>query len=475
MATEFVLPPLGDGIDGGTLVKILVKAGDLVEENQSVLELETDKAVLEVPSTVSGTIESIAAKEGSKINVGDSVFMVSSAASANGAAAAAPETAPIEAQAEAAPSTSVVERTPIVTGDVTDSARAMNGASSNGTASAKGAVAINRASTETEFAKSEIVAPTREVSGREQSEYQPVPASPSTRRFAREIGVDIHQISGTGSGGRISETDIKNQARQILSNGFSNGASHLSSTPAAPLPDFSRFGPIETEDFSNVRRATSNQMARAWQAPHVTQFDKADITDLEVLRKKYSAKAEERGGKLTVTSILIKVIVAALKQYPQFNSSLDLVNEQLILKKYFNIGCAVDTERGLLVPVIHNADQKGIFEIAKELGEIAERARNKKTSMAELSGGCFTLTNLGSIGGTNFTPIINVPEVAILGVARGGFEPVWNKEKSEFEPRMMLPLSLSYDHRVIDGADGARFLCFIAQMLEDPFLLALGN
>jgi len=468
MATEFVLPALGDGIDGGTLVKILVKAGDSVEENQSVLELETDKAVLEVPSTVSGTIESIAAKEGSKIKVGDSVFTVSS----NGAAAA-PEAEKVEAPAaEAAPSTPVVESTPIVTGDVTESARAMNGASSNGS-SPNGAAPSTPATTES--AKSEIVAPTREPSGREQSEYQPIPASPSTRRFAREIGVDIHDVSGTGSGGRISETDIKNHTRQVLSNGFSNGTSHTASTPAAPLPDFSKFGAIETEDFSNVRRATSNQMARAWQAPHVTQFDKADITDLEALRKKYSAKAEELGGKLTVTAILIKVIVAALKKYPQFNASLDLANEQLILKKYFNIGCAVDTERGLLVPVIHNADQKGIFEIAKELGEIAERARNKKTSMAELSGGGFTLTNLGSIGGTSFTPIINVPEVAILGVARGGFEPVWNKEKGEFEPRMMLPLSLSYDHRVIDGADGARFLRFIAQMLEDPFLLALGS
>lgn len=452
MATEFVLPALGDGIDGGTLVKILVKAGDTIEENQSVLELETDKAVLEVPSTLSGTIESIAAKEGSKIKVGDLVFTINAGAAPvaeapKTEAAPAPETAP-------APSAPAVEATPVLT----DSSQ--NGAASNGTAPAKA-----------ETVKSEIVAPARKSAG-DQSEYQPVPASPSTRRFAREIGVDIQDVSGSGPGGRISENDVKNQARQVLSNG---GAPSSHSVPSGPLPDFTKFGPIETEEFSNVRRATSNQMARAWQAPHVTQFDKADITDLEVLRKKHGAKAEARGGKLTVTAILIKIIVAALKEYPQFNASLDLANEQLILKKYYNIGCAVDTERGLLVPVIHNADQKGIFDIATELGEIAERARNKKTSMAELSGGCFTLTNLGSIGGTSFTPIINVPEVAILGVARGSYEPVWNKEKGEFVPRMMLPLSLSYDHRVIDGADGARFLRFIAQMLEDPFLLALGS
>ena len=295
------------------------------------------------------------------------------------------------------------------------------------------------------------------------------------RRFARELGVDVYEVSGSGPGGRIGESDIKNHARQILQNGVSSGFNAGASTPAVALPDFSKFGATEIEPFSNVRRATANQMARAWQAPHVTQFDKADITQIEAARKKYAKQAEARGGKLTVTAILLKVVVAALKQFPSFNSSLDLANEQLILKKYFNIGVAVDTPRGLLVPVLKNVDTKGIFDLAKELGEIAERARNKKTSLDELSGGCFTITNLGGLGGTNFTPIVNVPEVAILGVARGAMEPVWNAGTSTFEPRMMLPLSLSYDHRVIDGADGARVLRFIAQTLEDPFLLALGN
>lgn len=468
MATEFILPALGDGIDGGTLVKILVKSGDTVEENQSVLELETDKAVLEVPSTVSGTIQSIAAKEGSKIKVGDPVFTVEESGAQNGAAASAADE-PARA-----------EGTPVVTGDASESSQAMNGTEPQAKPEP---VAETSTPARTEIATPPAQqaqgaqAPAQQPQAQqgptqvESNSREPIPASPSARRFAREIGVDVYQVQGSGPGGRISEDDIKSHARGMLSGGVL--ASGGAAVQAAPLPDFSKFGETEAEPLSNVRRATSNQMSRAWQAPHVTQFDKADITGIEALRKKYAKEAEKQGGKLTVTAILVKVIVAALKKYPQFNSSLDLAGDQIIYKKYFNVGVAVDTERGLLVPVIKNADQKGVFEIAKELGEIAERARNKKTSLEEMSGGCFTLTNLGGIGGTSFTPIVNVPEVAILGVARGGFEPVWNAEKSTFEPRMMLPLSLSYDHRVIDGADGARFLRFIAAALEEPFLLAL--
>jgi pyruvate dehydrogenase E2 component (dihydrolipoamide acetyltransferase) len=457
MATEFVLPVLGDGIDGGTLVKVLVGEGDSVEENQPVLELETDKAVLEVPSTVSGTVGKIAVKEGAKIKIGETIFSVEENSNGAGSTPAAEEATPEPAKTEAPEEKQVQETTPATSAPATAPAESRSGSTP----------AVDTAAPK---AESEIVAPSREPSGRQQSEYEPVPAAPSTRRFAREIGLDIHDVSGSGPGGRISQDDVKNRAREILSSG---GAVQAGSTPAVPLPDFSQFGEIEAQEFSNVRRATSNQMARSWQAPHVTQFDKADITELEKLRKKYAPLAEESGGKLTVTAILVKAIVGALKKFPQFNSSLDLGSEQLILKKYYNIGVAVDTERGLLVPVIKNADRKGVFEIAKELGEVAERARNKKTGLEELQGGCFTLTNLGGIGGTNFTPIVNAPEVAILGVARGGFEPVWNKEKNEFEPRMMLPLSLSYDHRVIDGADGARFLRFIAQSLQEPFLLAM--
>lgn len=443
MATEFVLPALGDGIDGGTLVKILVKAGDAVEENQSVLELETDKAVLEVPSTVSGTIQSIAAKEGSKIKVGDPVFTVDAAADGS-----APKS-----------ETTQTESTPIVTGDVSQSAQAMNGTAPAPPAPEQSEIVAPPPTLAPPSTSAS--APTETRDGRE-----PIPASPSVRRLAREVGVNVYDVQGSGPGGRIGEEDVKAHARRALSGGVLSGG-----MPSAALPDFSKFGAIEVEPLSNVRRATANQMARSWQAPHVTQFDKADITNLEALRKKYSKDAEKRGGKLTVTAILLKVVVAALKKFPQFNASLDLANDQIVYKQYFNIGVAVDTPRGLLVPVLRDVDQKSLYDLAAELGEIAGRARDKKTGLEELSGGCFTITNLGGIGGTSFTPIVNTPEVAILGVARGSMEPKWNGQS--FEPRMMLPLSLSYDHRAIDGADGARFLRFTAEALEEPFLLTL--
>lgn len=456
MATEFVLPELGEGIEEGTLVKILVSAGETVEENQPILELETDKAVLDVPSTVSGTVDSIIAEEGSKIKIGDPIFTYSATA------AETSEEAETEAEPEAEPS--AAPTTPPVTGEEKVETATKTEAESEPepvSASASEPAAPSPAPT-----------PSPSVPGGGEK-YSAVPASPGTRRFAREVGVDIQSVTGTGPGGRISEEDVKNHARGLLSGTVAGAGATASAVPSAPLPDFSKFGAIEVEELSSIRRATSDQMIRAWQAPHVTQFDKADVTELEKLRKQYSARAEQSGGKLTITAILIKAIVGALKKFPQFNSSLDLANEQLILKKYFHIGVAVDTERGLLVPVIRDADRKGVFEIAAELGEIAERARNRKTTLEEMSGGSFTLTNLGGIGGTQFTPIVNAPEVAILGVARGGFEPVWNRETGQFEPRMMLPLCLSYDHRVIDGADGARFLRFIAEALEEPFLLAM--
>jgi pyruvate dehydrogenase E2 component (dihydrolipoamide acetyltransferase) len=288
------------------------------------------------------------------------------------------------------------------------------------------------------------------------------------------MGVDISQVTGSGPGGRISDADLRAYTRQQLQGGGSTPSAPAGSAlAAASLPDFAAQGEIERQSLSNVRRATATQMGRAWTIPHVTQFDRADITELEKLRKQFGPRAEKAGGKLTPTALLIKAVVGALRRFPQFNSSLDLPNEELILKKFINIGIAVDTDRGLLVPVIRDADKKGAIGLAVELTEMAERARNRKTGLDEMSGGTFTITNLGGIGGTNFTPIINTPEVAILGVARATMEPVWNGETSEFEPRLLMPLALSYDHRVIDGADGARFLRFVCELLEDPFLLAL--
>jgi pyruvate dehydrogenase E2 component (dihydrolipoamide acetyltransferase) len=295
------------------------------------------------------------------------------------------------------------------------------------------------------------------------------PAAPSVRRLAREIGVDVNQIKGSGPGGRILLDDVK--AFSKILHQQRNEIQHIRAEQhAEPLPDFTKFGEIEMQAMSNIRYKTAEHLSHAWHTiPHVTQFDKADITALEEFRKSYAKEADKQGVKLTVTAILVKVIALALKKFPQFNASVDMQNKQLIYKKYYNIGIAVDTDFGLMVPVIRNADKMNVIEIAREMNVLAEKARTKKAGIADLSGGCFTITNLGGIGGTAFTPIVNAPEVAILGVSRGQIEPVYIDGK--FEPRLMLPFSLSYDHRIIDGADGIRFLRWIIDAIENPMKL----
>jgi pyruvate dehydrogenase E2 component (dihydrolipoamide acetyltransferase) len=282
--------------------------------------------------------------------------------------------------------------------------------------------------------------------------------------------VDINEVAGTGPGGRISEDDIKAHAKTKLTEvALAVPSGRL---PAAPLPDFSRWGEIERHEMTGIRRKTAEHLAEAWATiPQVTQFDSADITGLDQLRQQYGKQVEKAGGKLTITAILFKVVSAALKVFPQFNASLDMAQNVVIYKKYCHIGVAVDTERGLLVPVIRDVDKKNIFELSVELSQIAEKARTKKITLEEMQGGTFTITNLGGVGGTNFSPIVNTPEVAILGVARSSLKPVY--VNALLEPRLILPLSLSYDHRLIDGADGARFLRWIAEALEQPFVLAL--
>jgi pyruvate dehydrogenase E2 component (dihydrolipoamide acetyltransferase) len=297
-----------------------------------------------------------------------------------------------------------------------------------------------------------------------------VPAAPSVRRLARELGVDIAQVKGSGPGGRISEADVKLHVRQLNTQRPATGAPVAPA--AAPLPDFSRWGAVDRQPLSNVRRVTAERLSQAWATiPQVTQFDKADITEVEQWRKEYGRRAEAAGAKLTLTAILLKVAAAALRRFPQFNASLDVARSEVVYKQYVNIGVAVDTDRGLLVPVVREADRKNIAQLAAELTQLAEKARARKLSPEDMQGGCFTISNLGGIGGTGFTPIINPPEVAILGVARGAFEPVWSG--SEFKPRLLVPLSLTYDHRLIDGADGIRFLRWLAEALQNPFVLLL--
>ncbi len=289
-----------------------------------------------------------------------------------------------------------------------------------------------------------------------------MPAAPSVRRLAREIGVNISEVEGTGPGGRISDDDVKAAAKSRLERGDGAGAG-----TQAPLPDFSQWGEIHREKMSRVRQITAESTAAGWSSiPHVTQFDKADVTGLEEFRQQYKKAAEKQGVKLTVTALLVKVLGFALDHFPRFNASLDMNAGEIIYKDFINIGVAVDTDRGLLVPVVKNVESKSILEIAGELGDLAKRARSKKISPDEMKGGSFIVSNLGGIGGTQFTPLIYPPQVAILGVSRASTEPVW--QDGEFVPRQILPLSLSYDHRIIDGADGARFLRWICSVLEHP-------
>jgi pyruvate dehydrogenase E2 component (dihydrolipoamide acetyltransferase) len=298
-------------------------------------------------------------------------------------------------------------------------------------------------------------------------EQPPAPAAPSVRRMARELGVDINDVSGSGAGGRISAEDVKAHVNRLVTAAMTPGGA-----AAAVLPDFSRWGEIERQPMRAVRRKTAEHLLAAWTTiPHVTQHDLADVTALEDLRKRFAKQVEAAGGNLTVTAIAVKVVASALKVFPQFNVSVDMSAEEIIQKKYVHIGVAVDTDRGLLVPVIRDADAKNITQLSVELAQLSEKARQHKLSLDEMQGGCFSISNLGGIGGTAFTPIVNTPEVAILGISRARLEPVY--QGTELVPRLLLPLSLSYDHRVVDGADGIRFLRWIVEALEQPFLLLL--
>jgi pyruvate dehydrogenase E2 component (dihydrolipoamide acetyltransferase) len=449
--SEFKLPELGENISQGDLVRLMISPGTKVSEGQPVMELETDKAVVEVPSSVSGVVKDVKVKEGEKIKVGQVIFTLE-----GGAAASAP----------ARPSTAPVEH---VSGQ-------------HGARLAFQAAIRAEGKTEEQALPPDQPRPPApvfsmpvqlgKVAGTEHR--QPVPAAPHVRRLAREIGVDIYEVKGSGPGGRISEDDVKVYAKSLLS----VAATAAQATPRAghfaqpQLPDFAKWGKIERVSMRGVRRKTAEHLAEAWNTiPHVTQHDRADITELEQLRARFAPKAEEAGGKMTVTAIALKVCAAALKVFPQFNASIDIDKEEIVYKQFISIGVAADTDRGLLVPVIRDVDKKNIVELAVELSQLSKKARDKKLAPADMEGGTFTITNLGGIGGIGFTPIVNYPEVAILGLSRSRMEPEWISGK--FEPRLILPLSLSYDHRLIDGADAARFLRWIAEAFEQPFLLSV--
>ncbi|MFL9584162.1 dihydrolipoyllysine-residue acetyltransferase [Stenotrophomonas sp. AB1(2024)] len=438
---EATVPDIGDYTDI-PVIEVLVAVGDTVKKDQGLVTLESDKATMEVPSSVAGVVKEIKVKIGDTLSQGKVVAIIE----ADGAAAPAPS----QAAPAAAETGTKVEPVAVPAQPDKLAAREIASAPSAGAPSSP-PVQFN----------ADSVLP------------QKVPyASPAVRVFARELGVDLNQLTGTEKGGRITKGDVQKFVKSALTGA---GAGVAGGTVAAggglnllpwPKVDFSKFGEVETQPLSRIKKISGANLARNWaMIPHVTQFEQADITDLEGLRVALNKENEKAGIKLTMLAFLIKASAAALKQFPEFNASLDAAGETLTLKKYFNIGFAADTPNGLVVPVIRDVDKKGVVQIAQETGELAKKARDGKLGPADMSGGCFSISSLGGIGGTAFTPIVNAPEVAILGVSKSSIQPVWNGK--EFAPKLMLPLSLSYDHRVIDGALAARFTTYLSQVLAD--------
>jgi pyruvate dehydrogenase E2 component (dihydrolipoamide acetyltransferase) len=421
---EVKVPDIGD-FEEVEIIEVLVAVGDVVAEEDSLITVETDKATMEIPSSHSGTVKEIKVKVGDTTSKGHLVVVLES----SGAAAPAETPAPVAAApAEAAP---IVATTP---------------------APAPAIKAENKPS------------PTANI---DPVSFKNAYASPAVRKFARELGVDLSKVGGSGRSARIVKEDVQAFVKKVM---LSGGASVKGDAALGvePMPeiDFSQFGEVEVKPLSKINKLTGKFLHRNWVTiPHITQFDEADITSLEIFRKKSNKEYEKEGVKFTMLSFIMKAVAAGLKKYPRFNSSLDPSGENLIMKSYFNIGIAVDTPDGLVVPVIRDVDTKSLVDISKELREISIKARDKKLKPSDMQGGSMSISSLGGIGGTKFTPIVNAPEVAILGVSKAEMKPVWNG--SDFEPKLMCPLSLSYDHRVIDGADGARFITYVSHLLAD--------
>jgi len=442
MAKEFTIPAVSEGVKTVDIATILVKEGDVITAGTRVAEVETDKAATDLEADFGGKVVKIHAKPGDTLPIGAPLLTIEEGASA-AASAASPAPAPAKSAApvaaapvaQASPPAAAPQAAPAAVVIATPKAAASDG---------------NRA---------------------------PAPAGPATRRLARELGVDLYQVAGSAAGGRITQDDVKNFVKGQLSGGAVPVAAPVAAASGGgyappPLPDFSKFGPTERQALNKIAKVSAANLSMCWNViPHVTQHDLVDITDLEAARKRHGDGASKSGEpKITMTAIAMKAVSIALKEFPKFNSSLDPQTNELVLKRYYNIGCAVDTPNGLLVPVIKNSDQKSVSQIAAELGDIASRARDNKLKLDEMQGATFTITNLGGIGGTAFTPIVNYPEVAILGMSRSRTE--LRLSDGQIEERLLLPLSLSYDHRVVNGADAARFIVRLGQLLSDFFHLA---
>jgi pyruvate dehydrogenase E2 component (dihydrolipoamide acetyltransferase) len=444
MASEIKLPELGENVEEGEVVDVRVSAGDSVREGQSLLEVEAEKATVEVPSPMAGRISKMLVKKGDRVRTGQRLCVIEA-----GDGQQAP------AKKESVSAETRKEKDAAAASDSSPPAQARPPALASPPAQAEPAAPPLK----TEMGNGRQPAPS--TAREETHEDQLVPAGPATRRLARELGIDLSRVHGSAPAGRVTQDDVKAYVRQLAA----PGAAAPGMKPPA-LPNFEQWGPVERKPLDAVRRKTAAQMALAWsQVAHVTQHDLADISEIDAFRR----GQEGKGPKLTVTAFALKAAAIALKQFPQFNASLDTAGNQLIIKHYCHIGIAVDTERGLLVPVIRDVDKKSVHDLAQEMADLAERARQKKLTADQMRGGTFTISNLGGIGGIAFTPIVNFPEVAILGMSRASLQPV--ARDGQFVPRLLLPLSLSYDHRVIDGADAARFTRRLAEMLEKPMVM----
>ena len=457
---DVLVPDIGN-FDSVDVIEVLVKAGDTIAKDDSLITVESDKASMDIPAPFAGVVKEVKLKVGDKIAQGHLMLTLESTQE-NAEGKVASPAASISALASPASLSAVAETLEL--------------------------------STSEPVIPTPIPEPSRpapEPAQKIQPAHQPLPmgesvvinggktshASPSVRKFARELGVNLALIKGSAAKNRITEIDVQNFVKNELAKPRTeNMGAGIGSLATLPMPviDFSQFGDIETKPLSRIKKISGANLHRNWvTAPHVTQFDQADITDLEEFRKSMLADAEKRGAKLTMLAFLIKASVNALKAYPNFNSSLSPDGDSLILKNYYNIGFACDTPDGLVVPVVKDVQQKDVLDIARDLGELSTKARERKLKIEEMQGGCFTISSLGGIGGTMFTPIINCPEVAILGVSRASMQPVYDEKTNAFEPRLILPMSLSYDHRVVDGADGARFTSHMRMMLSDVRRLLL--
>lgn len=494
MALEVKLPELGEGIEAGDVVSITVSKGDFVKEGQTLCELETDKALVEVPSNGRGTVEEVRISEGDRVSVGDVLVVLAGGEPQDSRKDEKPEKTSADEkpagdeeskQDEQPDKQSAQAESESKEEKESSSAQAKEPKPGQNKADADKADAdkadADKTAKQPERRLPEIpkTGEAEKVAARHPGDLPinpddvPPAAGPATRRLARELGVDLRLVKGSGRGGRINKEDVRAYIRDSLNN-FEDAATAGCPLHQTELPDFGQWGEVEREKINKVRETTARHLASSWiNTPQVTQYDRADVTELEEMRQRFKGEAKERDSRLTMTVLLIKAAVNALKEHPRFNASLDLPRRELVYKRYYHIGMAVDTPRGLLVPVIRDADEKDIWQLGRELGEIAARAREGKVDISELRGASFSISNQGGIGGLEFTPLVNSPEAAILGIGEARLEPRY-VESGELEPRLMMPLALSYDHRICDGADAARFITNLRRSLEDPERLLLG-